>query len=533
MKAHDFVGTWPLISLAARRDRIKLPAWILGISLFVWIATGVNDHFSAEEMAAIVTLAAENPAMRMLVSPIRADAVTEVSRFVFFRFSFVFSMLAAVMSIQTVTRHTRRNEETGCAEMTGSSVAGRYAGLAAAIVVGVAANIALAVLMGFALIAHGLPVGGSLAAGASFGGLGIVFTGVSALAAQLSGTGSGANGIGGIAFGAAFAVNGAANALGPINRGGMGFQSSPLAWLSPMGWTQRFYPFDDQNWWILVLFLALFTVLTVGAFVLVGRRDVGRGVLADRPGRARAPRWMMSPFGVAWRLQRATLMWWAFPFLFMGVMLGASAESLGETMGDTEFFGGAFSRAMAEFPFLVIGVAAMAASIYATKTLLRMRAEEIGPLENLLATPLKRTVFMVSHTLCGLAGSLSLVLLFGMAQMAAMRGSVSGFTNAAAAAAFQTVGVFLLSGFVLAVFGLVPKAAAPVSFAVVLLAIAVGPFFGAALNLPRWLMNASPFSHIAYMPHEVSGASIAVLLSLSLLLAGIGFAGFARRDLAP
>ena len=534
MRVIDLTGTWRLTALALRRDRIKIPAWLLGMSVFLWIATGVNDHFSAQEMVAIVMLAAENPAMRMLVSPILPEGVTEVSRFVFFRFSFVFAILVAVMSIQTVTRHTRRNEEAGCAEMTGSSVTGRYAGLAAAVTVGMGANIALALLFGAALVAHGLPLGGSLAAGASYGGLGVVFTGVAALAAQLSGSAAGANGIGGIVFGASFAVNGAANALGPVNQDHLGFRSSALAWFSPIGWTQRFFPFDERNWWILALFFACFAVLTLCAFLLADRRDVGRGVLSDRAGRAVAPRWMLSPLGVAWRLQRGSLAWWAYPLIFMGVMLGASAESLGETMGGTDFFGGAFSAAIAEFPFLVIGVAATAVAVYAMRSLLRMRSEEDrGPLETVLSTPVKRVSFAGSHALCALVGSVALILVFALGQAVAMGGTAGHLADAATAALYQSVGVVPLAGFVLAAYGLVPRAAAPISVTAVVIAAGAGPFFGTALNMPTWLMNLSPFSHVASMPDDVSAASLAILFAVGALLGLVGLVGFARRDLAP
>ena len=55
------------------------------------------------------------------------------------------AVLAALMSALAVVRHTRQNEETGRAELVGAAVVGRYAGLAAALIVTVGANIVLAV----------------------------------------------------------------------------------------------------------------------------------------------------------------------------------------------------------------------------------------------------------------------------------------------------------------------------------------------------------------------------------------------------
>ncbi|TVR61920.1 MAG: anibiotic ABC transporter [Spirochaetaceae bacterium] len=534
MTAKDFTGTAGLLRLAIRRDRVKLPIWILGISGFVWIATGVNDHFSAAEMTAIVILASDNPAMRMLVSPIVAESVTEVSRFVFFRFSAVFSLLTVLMSIHAVNRHSRMNEDTGCAEMVGATMTGRYATLAAALTIGVIANVALSVLIGVALIAYGLPAAGSFAAGASFGGLGIVFVGVAALTAQLAGTGSGSNALSGVFFGGAYAVAAFANAFGPTNVGGLGFRASRLAWFTPVGWTQGVYPFDDRNWWLLALFVSLFVVISLCAFGLVNRRDVGRGVFADRSGRASAPRELLSPLGLAWRLQRGSLLSWTLPMVFMGFMLGMSAESLGETMGDTEFFGGAFSAAMAEFPFLMTSMAALAAAIFAMRALLRMRAEEnAGPLENVLSTRMTRSGFVASHVVCALVGSVVLIVAFTVSLSISMRATSSETLELITAALFQFTGVFVLSGFVLATFGLFPDAAGRVSLTVILVAIATGPFFGTALNLPDRLMNVSPFTHIAFAPADVSATSIAVLVATGVLLGLLGFVAFARRDLRP
>ena len=54
------------------------------------------------------------------------------------------AVLAALMSTFAVVRHTRQNEELGRAELLGATVVGRYAGLTAAVIVAVAADVVLA-----------------------------------------------------------------------------------------------------------------------------------------------------------------------------------------------------------------------------------------------------------------------------------------------------------------------------------------------------------------------------------------------------
>ena len=68
------------------------------------------------------------------------------------------AVLAALMSTFAVIRHTRQNEELGRAEMLGSTVVGRYAGLAAAVLVAVAADVVLALVLAIAIVVNGQPV---------------------------------------------------------------------------------------------------------------------------------------------------------------------------------------------------------------------------------------------------------------------------------------------------------------------------------------------------------------------------------------
>ena len=132
------------------------------------------------------------------------------------------AVLAALMSALSVVRHTRQNEETGRAELVGAAVVGRHAGLAAALVVTVAANVALAVLAGLAGIVAGQPAVGSFTAGMATGGLGIVFAGIAAVTVQLSSTTRGASGLAAAVLGVAFVVSGIGNMLGHVDASGCG-----------------------------------------------------------------------------------------------------------------------------------------------------------------------------------------------------------------------------------------------------------------------------------------------------------------------
>ena len=115
-----------------------------------------------------------------------------------------------------------------------------------------------------------------------------MFAGVAAVTVQLSSTTRGASGLAAAALGLAFVLSGVGNMLGSVDASGMRLVSAWPAWLSPMGWGQQMRPFGGDHWWPLGLFAVAFVALVGVAGALATRRDVGRGILAERRGRAEA-----------------------------------------------------------------------------------------------------------------------------------------------------------------------------------------------------------------------------------------------------
>ena len=61
-----------------------------------------------------------------------------------------------------------------------------------------------------------------------------------------------------------------------------------LSWLSPLGWALQVRPYAGDRFWVLLLHLATTAVLVAVAYRLLARRDVGAGLIAERPGPPRA-----------------------------------------------------------------------------------------------------------------------------------------------------------------------------------------------------------------------------------------------------
>jgi ABC-2 type transport system permease protein len=530
-------GTTALVRLALRRDRFRLSAYVLGIALLMagmLAGTAVRPH---QDLVQEAELFASTPALRIfgLASGASAGAT------VLIRGYSVLAVLAALMSTFAVARHTRQNEERGRADLLGAAVVGRYAGLAAALIVTLAANVALAVSLGLAGILTGQPAAGSITAGVAVAALGMVFAGVGAVTVQLSSTTRGASGLAAAVLGLAFVSSGVGNMLGSVDTTGLRLVSAWPAWLSPIGWGQQMRPFGGDDWRPLGLFGLAFVTLVVVAGVLVTRRDVGSGILADRRGHAEAAPGLLSPFGLVWRLQRGVLLGWAVGMLGFGLVLGAIIDEIKDTGGATaEWYArmGGSEQILDAYRASMIAMAGMAVAIYAVQIVLRMRAEEAdGPLEPVLATAVGRPRWVMSYVLNAGLGALALLLVFAVS-MGLAAGAVLGDATAqlralVEAGLVQLPGIMVIGGVVVAITALLPRWAGTVSWTVVTASILLGPMFGAAtLQLPRWMQDISPFTHIPKAPAaDVTILPVVSLLAVSAVLAVAGLVAFRRRNL--
>ncbi|MGZ4749014.1 MAG: ABC transporter permease [Oryzihumus sp.] len=529
-------GTRRLTRLALRRDRVTLPAWILGLSFFMGATSAlfVSDFADARHLAEETTIVATNAGMRL----IGLTSGPSIGGYMLHRDFVTIAVLAAVMSTLAMVRHTRQNEELGRAELVGAAVVGRYAGLAAAVIVTVAANIVLWLALALGMIIAGLPVAGSLLAGASVAGVGLAFTGVAAVACQLASTGRGATGLTAAVLGVSFLVSGIGNMAGTV-RGGTRVDSAWPVWLSPIGWGQQTRPFNDGLWWPVVLFVLAFAALVAGAAALVSRRDVGRGMWAERRGHARARRTLLTTPGLVWRLQRGALVGWSIGLLGFGLILGSMSEQVSHVQDTADWYAktAGSNQLMDAYRASMMSIAGMFVAIYVVQILLRLRVDEAGgTAESVLAGGVSRSRWVLAHVLNAAVGALVLVLLYGVGMGVggglALGGIASQTGDMVVAALVQLPGIFVLGAAVIALVALVPRWAAPLSWALLVVSLVIGPMFGEGLNLPQWVRDLSPFTHTPMAPAvAVAATPVLVLVALFLTLAVSGVLVIRRRDL--
>jgi len=525
-------GTGTLVRFAMRRDRLRLPVWVLAVAatLIGLAASFPGLYPDADAHAARATIV-QSPAGVAFSGPRIGVSDYTFGAMLTNEMLGLAAVVVALMSIFTVVRHTRANEEAGHTELVRAGVVGRHAPLGAALAVTVAADLAVGAVTALGLDALGLESidwRGSLLYGAALAGVGVVFAGVAALTAQVADHARSASGLAGLVLGVSYGLRAAGDVTG-----------RQFAWLSPIAWAQRTYAFVENRWWPLALMVVVGVGLCAVAAALSTRRDFGAGLGHARPGRATASTALASPLGLPLRLHRTALIAWALSFLGFGLVYGSlmgDVSDFADRMGaiDPVFAGLGGEDLMVNFVSLLSMMLAMTAAIFAVVTASRPRSEEAaGHAETLLALPLGRTRWVGGHAAVAAAGSV-VILFAGAAGMgisgAATAGDTRVLTWVLEGSAVQVAPLLLVVGITVALYGVAPRAM-PLVWVVVGYALFAGTF-GGLLRLPQWTMDVSPFAVVPRLPAQAFDA-VPVLAVVAVATAALaaGLWGLCRRDM--
>ncbi|MCX4390623.1 anibiotic ABC transporter [Micromonospora peucetia] len=537
-----FTGTGLLARLVLRRDRIRLAIWVLGTPLLGYALAGSVKEFYPDEASRVgyASTSASSLVARAFNGPI---AGTDLGAVVVAETYVTLALLAALLSTFAVVRHTRQNEETGRAELLGASVVGRYALLTAALLVVVGANVAATALLAAAFAGAGLPLAGSVAAAAAVGGVGVAFTGIAAVTAQLSVTSRGANALAAAAVGIAFLLRAAGDVLGEQTGGGLGLRvvSAWPSWLSPLGWGNQVRAFGGERWWVLALPAALLVAGVASAYALAERRDIGAGMVAPRRGPATAAPGLLSPAGLAWRLQRGALLGWAVGVAVLGFSMGIAGDEFNAMIEENPAAAEAISamgggaKLIDAYLASMLALFALTIGAYVVQALLRTRNDEAdGLLEAVLSTAVSRTRWLATQVLAATLGALALVLLGGLTTGLGY-GLVAGdplgkAVELGGAALVRLPALLVVAGVVTALFGLLPRWSVALSWAALIVFLLLGQL-GAVLDLPQAALNLSPYTHVPSVPAvDPSVLPLLVLTAVAAALLAAGLAAFRRRD---
>jgi len=524
-----FTGTGHLVRLALRRDRVFAPVWIAVFALMAYYTAAATLQVYPD-IAALRPYSSQvnaSPALVALYGPVWD--VDSLASGAVYKISALGAALVAVLTMIMTVRHTRAEEDAGRLELLGAGVVGRLAGLTASVAVASATTVVLGLLSAAGLVAAGLPTTGSLAFGLSWIASGLAFVGVAAVTAQLASGARAATGLAASVLGVSYllrAIGDAARPDGP----------TWVSWLSPVGWAEQIRPYGGDRFGVGLVGLAFAAATTAAAYALAVRRDLGAGLLADRPGPPVASPRLAGPFALALRLQRGVLIAWTVAFAVFGVVVGSLANSI-ESMADSPSAReaittlGGMSGLVDAFFSVELGASALIGSIWLVQSVNRLRGEETAQhAEAMLATGVGRRRWVLAHVAVAAGGALWLLLVGGTTiglSAAATLHDRSQFGRLFAAELWQAPAMLVLGGLTVAAFGLVPRFAAAgwgllVAF---LLLQEVGPL----LKLSDWVLDVSPYRHTPRIG-AFDAVPVVALAGVAVVLLAVGLESFRRRD---
>lgn len=533
--ASEFTGTWRLFRLYLRRDRIVLPLWVILLSLplgSVYVKATQKVYSTPDQIRHFVHSVNTSPAQLAMYGPAYNEASGAAAGL--WKAGMFFTIIG-IATILTVIRHTRAEEETGREELLASTRLGRLANLTAALLVACLGALATGLLGAASIKGAGVDGHGALAFGLAMAGSGIVFAAVAAVAAQLSASARTTRGIAFVVLAVTYtlrAIGDARAANGPAD---------PLSWLAPQGWSIQVRALSGDHWWVLLLHVAATIVLTGVAYALLSRRDIGAGLIAERPGAPAASENLAGPFGLAWRLQRGTLIAWTVGLGLYGLVIGSIIHGIGNEIGGSKSvedivtrMGGASGL---EDAFITTGyqMLGLAAAAYAISAVLRLNSEESADRAEIVLTgAVGRIRWVASHLLYALFGPVIMLgvsgLLGGLAYGIAAHDVSGKLPRVLGAAMVQLPAVWLFAGAAVLLFGLLPRWAS-LAWGVFTAGVALY-LLGSIAGMPQWVLDIDPYSHLPKLPSAPFTATpVVVLVVIAAVLAGIGLVAFRRRDL--
>ena len=288
--------------------------------------------------------------------------------------------------------------------------------------------------------------------------------------------------------------------------------------------------YQDERWWLLGVSLLAAAVLLAAAYRLLGRRDLGAGLLPERLGRATAPN-LRGPISLAWRLHRGLLVKWAAGVAFFAAA-AAALSPLGRDLllrpsivvdNITKSLGVPADATLGAYSWYMILILAYAIAVYPVLMVLRLRAEETsGRAEAVQATPVTRLRWAAGHLVVTGLGTVTLLavagLVFGTLYSVLVGDLATDLPRFLAGALGAVPAAWCVGAVCVLAYALLPRASAAISLAVWTLTVALGQIAGPLYGL--W--GGSPLEPFHYIPNAFAGPPLTAGPTLALVTVTAG-----------
>ena len=504
-------------------------AWVAGLTaISAGVAVTVEDRIGTEAEREALAAMEGIPAFQALQG--RLVEIATVEGFTLARWG-MFSILAAIWAMLAGVKLLRGDEESGHVEPLRAGVLTSRGLLTSALAALFTVYAIFAVAIGTTHSAVGMDPATSWALGGAAALLAASFATAGAVASQLAATRRRAAGLVGGFLGVALAVRILAAAT-----------ATPewVWWATPFGWMGYLHEVDGARIGVFVAFVALLVVL-VGAAVASARRDLHAGLLVRaEPAVARA-RPVGSQAGLALRLTAGSARTWVVIIGALVAALGLLARDFVEAVAEMqtmvelvrELFGLVLDtpEGMVGATFFFVAVLLAVAAVGQAAAI--REEEATWRIEHVLVRPVGRTRWLVTRVVVSAAALVAIAVVGGVVAWAAT--TISGAPVTVGDGVLAGINVvpaaWLALGVGVAILGLVPRLTAPLTYGLVVVAFLLD-FVGPFLDLPEWLLDLSPFRHIAAVPGvEMNVGAALIMLAVGVVGATVGVLAFRWRDL--
>lgn len=487
-----------------------------------------HTYRSAADRAAFAHSFGTNVGLRLIYG--RPHDIQTTAGYTAWRVGGVLALAAAAFGLLASVRATRTEEDSGRSEFLLAGPISRLTMSSAALCSVMAGIAGIWLAEWLALSVAGIGVGGAAYLAVATISVAVVTASLAAVGGQFASTRRGAFGVGG----AVVAMLVLLRFLGDTVQA-----AAWLSWLSPLGWAERMQPLTHPHPVDLLLPVVISCVLTTLAGRLQMGRDMGSGLLPVHD--SAAPRLLLlrTPTLQALRAGIGGFTTWFGTVAVMLFIFGVVSHSL--TDADVpknvrdqlaKLGSGSITTPTGYLAFLFLFVT-VALCLFTATQISALRQDEAQHVETLLAQPVSRRRWLSGRLVLAAAVATGISLVGGLAAWAGAAAahvhlSLPRFLEAGANA-LPVTGVFLGLGAL--AYAVLPRAAAGITYALIAVSF-LWQLVGALLEAPQWVLDLSPFTHVALVPSQTFQPIAAiVLLGIGLLAALGAITAFTQRDM--
>jgi ABC-2 type transport system permease protein len=510
--------------------------WVGGLvvaaatGLLQWLGVAAY-HKSQATGGGLMTAMADIPAMRAVYG--LPTAINTLGGFAVWRVELFVTLLGTVWMVLVTARVLRGNEETGRLDLVLANPLSLTRATAVSLATIFAVPLLTALVVGSVLQGLGTAAAGSWFYAAGIGLLLATFMAVAAVASQLMPERRRAVGLATGILLATFVIRMWAD--GSANGGW-------ARWATPFGWVEQLHAFGGNDLLPLIPLAAAPVVLVTAALLMVRHRDTGAGMVrAADTKQGASTRLLSRPLALATRRRIGEVAAWGAGLVVLGILSGGLSKSyVGFPQKEPESYkllqqlGWGAAITPSGFIAIMDMLYAVMLAGYAIACIHGDYDDETSNRLDLpYSNPVTRTGWAGSTVVTVTSALIALTVVLGLATWAGSAMASAGLSagdSLAAAANVLPVAILFLS-IAMLLHGVRPAWAAGVT-GVLAIGLFMVELIGPGMSWPTWLLDLSPFHHLALVPAEPAGwTALVIMLCIAVAAAGLGLLSYARRDL--